>query len=366
MMNNQEARTGSFEVKDAVQQRVLHARRMSPAQARSVMDQIMNGGATPAQVGAFLVALRVLEPGVDEIVAFVNTMKEHAFRISPRVTGRLVDTCGTGGDAFKTINISTLAALVAAAAGLPVAKHGNRGVTSPCGSADLLEAFGVNVMAEPGVVEEAIGTTGIGFMFAPVFHPAMKHVVVPRREIGIRTVFNVLGPLTNPAGAKAHVMGVFDTSIMDMMARVLKETGVEHFFIVHAALGADELLPCGKNDVISMIDGDIELLQLAAADFGLEERPVDSFVTPSSVDGMIRESVDMLNGRGPPPLVDAVAMNAAAALHVGGKVGDLPSATVMAREVLESGATIETLERLVIASGGDTGRFERVTRGRAT
>ena len=182
--------------------------------AQQSMREIMGGEATPAQIGAFLTALRMKGETIDEITALAMVMREHAVRINPHVNGRTVDTCGTGGDLVKTFNVSTTAALVASGAGVPIAKHGNRSVTSKCGSADVLEAMGVNLNAPPSVVQRAIEEVGIGFMFAPAFHPAMKNAIIPRREIGVRTVFNILGPLTNPANATAQVLGVYDPNLV--------------------------------------------------------------------------------------------------------------------------------------------------------
>lgn len=198
---------------------------LSRQESKDAMKTIMSGEATPSQIGAFLTALRIKGESVEEISEFAKVMREFASTIHPRVDGTLVDTCGTGGDSLKTFNISTIAAFVVAGAGVPIAKHGNRSVTSKCGSADVLEALDVKIDLTPKEVEKIIEQVGIGFMFAPVFHGAMKHAIGPRREIGIRTVFNVLGPLTNPANANAQLLGVFDEGLTEKLAGVLKDLG---------------------------------------------------------------------------------------------------------------------------------------------
>ncbi len=280
-------------------------------------------------------------------------MKDNARKIAPDTGSICIDTCGTGGDTLKTTNISTLSALVVAGAGVPVAKHGNRSVTSACGSADILEHFGVNIMADPAIVEKSINTRGIGFMFAPVFHPAMKNVLVPRREIGLQTVFNVLGPLTNPATVTGQVLGVFDFKIADMMARVLHANGMVRFFIVSNEFGADELLPCGKNHVLRSMGSGIEELVFTAGDFGLQEVPREAIPDIHGKEEAIKAFIGVLNGNERVhALRDAVLMNAALGIIAGGKTRDMTIAVEIARDSLSSGKALDKLFQLVEATGG--------------
>nr|MDO8117835.1 anthranilate phosphoribosyltransferase [Candidatus Sigynarchaeota archaeon] len=340
-------------VQKMIHKRILHHETSSAEEAYTAMQMIMNENATQAQIGAFLVALKVLEPTIDEVSAFVRCMKDNARKISPTTGGACIDTCGTGGDALKTTNISTLAALVVAGAGIPVAKHGNRSVTSACGSADILEHFGVNIMADPATVEKSIDTFGIGFMFAPVFHPAMKNVVVPRREIGLQTVFNVLGPLTNPATITGQILGVFDFNIADMMARVLQANGISKFFIVNNECGADELLPCKKNRVLRASGSKIDTLVLYASDFGLSEVSRDAIPDIHGKEEAIQAFIGVLSGNERfHALRDAVLMNAALGIIAGEKTNDIITAVEIARESLSSGKALDKLFQLVEASGG--------------
>ncbi|MEM3162435.1 MAG: anthranilate phosphoribosyltransferase, partial [Candidatus Bathyarchaeia archaeon] len=219
---------------------------LSYREASESMKEIMSGEATPSQIAAFLTALRMKGETVEEIMAFASVMRSFCHKINPRVSGRLVDTCGTGGDRIKTFNVSTAAAFVVAGAGVPVAKHGNRSVTSKSGSADVLEHLGLNLNVPHETVEKAIEKIGVGFMFAPMFHPAMKHAAGTRREIGIRTVFNILGPLTNPAMANAQVIGVYDAGLVDKMAHVLRGLGLQEAMVVHGLDGLDEISTVGE------------------------------------------------------------------------------------------------------------------------
>ncbi len=348
-------------IKEAIQKKIVERKALDPAEAYAAMRDILLGNATPAQVGAFLVALKVHEPGTAEVAAFVRCMKDFGNKIHPASNLPIVDTCGTGGDTLKTINISTLSALVAAGAGVIIAKHGNRSVTSACGSADILEHLGVNVMAQPTAVEQSINKTGIGFMFAPVFHPAMKYAAGPRKEIGLRTVFNVLGPLSNPAGATGHVLGVYDEELAMLMASVLIDAGVKRFFIVHNEHGADELLPAGKNHVHErMKNGTLKVQVLEAKDFGLPEAPLSDLMIGQSKETGMHTFVEILKGAGPRALVDAVLMNSALAIIAGEKVSDLKEAVGLARTSLESGAALGKLRQLVQESGGSVEQFQKI------
>ncbi len=347
-------------IKEAIHKKIVERKALDPEEAYAAMRDILLGNATPAQVGAFLVALKVHEPDTAEVAALVRCMKDLGNMIHPATDRPVVDTCGTGGDTLKTINISTLSALVAAGAGVTIAKHGNRSITSACGSADILEHFGVNIMATPSTVEKSIREAGIGFMFAPVFHPAMKNAAGPRKEIGLRTIFNVLGPLTNPAGASGQVLGVYDEGLAPLMASVLVDAGIKRFFIVHNEHGADELLPAGKNQVFERLaDGKVAARPLEAADFGLPAASISDLMVNKDKETGIRMFSEILKGAGPKALVDAVLMNSALAIVAGEKATDIKEAVKLARASIESGAALGKLRKLVEASGGSVPQFEK-------
>ena len=312
-------------------------------QAAQVMQEIMEGEATPAQFGAFVTALRLKGETVDEIVGLARTMKAKAI---PVITdGLVVDTCGTGGDGSHTFNISTTAAFVAAGAGLKVAKHGNRAVSSQCGSADVLEALGVKIDLNAEQVQRCLKEVGIGFMFAPVFHPAMKYAAVPRREIGIRTVFNILGPLTNPAGAKAQVLGVGDESLIEKLALVLQGLGCQHALLVHGEDGLDEITITGKTHVCELKNGRIKRYAVSPKDFGLSRASPDSIKG-----GDTKANADFLRNILAGALVpqrDVVLMNAAAALVVGDKAKTFQQGVAIAKEVIDNGKASAKLDQLI-------------------
>ena len=289
-------------------------------------------------------------------------MKDHAMQISPKIQGTLLDTCGTGGDVLKTFNISTLSALVAAGAGIPVAKHGNRSVTSHCGSADVLEQAGVKIDAEPEIVENCITNANIGFMFAPVFHPAMKHVVIPRKEVGLRTVFNVLGPLTNPANAEGQILGVYTPEIMNLMGNTLQKTGVKRFFIVHNELGADEILPSGRNLILQYLGDTLESKVLKPEDFKMEECDKGELQVSMDKVQILKMFVKILKDEAPIRFKNAVLMNSALAVVAGSLTDELNEALVIARESLESGAALEKLKLMVSESTGELDQFYKFTR----
>jgi len=303
----------------------------------------MSGEATPAQFGAFVTALRLKGETVDEITGLATTMRSKAIPVT--VADTVVDTCGTGGDGSYTFNISTAAAFIAAGAGLKVAKHGNRAMSSQCGSADALEALGVRIDLNAEQVQRCLEDVGIGFMFAPVFHPAMKYAAAPRREIGIRTIFNILGPLTNPAGAKAQVLGVADGLLVDKLALVLQSLGSHHALVVHGEDGLDEITVTGKTQVCELKDGSIRSYSISSEDFGL---------SPSSLDklrgGTASENATLLRGildGAPGPQCDVALMNAAAALLAGDRVDTLQQGIALAREVIDSGHALVKLDQLI-------------------
>lgn len=347
-------------IKEAIQ--LLMDRKDLPSEhALQAMSEIMRGEATPAQIGAFLAALRMKGETVDEITAFALVMREHALRISPHINGRVVDTCGTGGDLVKTFNVSTTAAFVASGAGVTMAKHGNRSVTSKCGSADVLEEVGVNLNAPPSTVEKAIEQIGIGFMFAPSFHPAMKNAIIPRREIGIRTVFNILGPLTNPANANAQVLGVYDSRLVLPIAKVLQKLHLEEALVVHGVDGLDEISVIGKTRLARLKDEQISTTEIGPEDLKLQVAPATE-ISGFDVKQNARIMVDILRGdEKDSTRQQMVLANAAAALLVGGKAENLASGVEIGREAITSGKPYDKLRQLIRQTGGDESRLERQT-----
>jgi anthranilate phosphoribosyltransferase len=314
---------------------------------RSVMRLIMTGQATPAQVGGFLVGLRMKGETIDEIAAAASVMRELATHVE--VNGpHLVDTCGTGGDGASTFNISTTSALVTAAAGCRVAKHGNRSVSSRSGSADVLEAAGVRLDLTPSQVVACIERVGVGFLFAPRHHGAMKHAIGPRREMGIRTVFNLLGPLTNPAGAPNQVLGVFSDEWLEPLAHVLKQLGSEHVLVVHAEDGLDEISIAAPTRVAELNDGVISIYTIAPEDFDLPRAGLAVLAVEDAGQSlaMIRRVLENESG----PARDIVMLNAGAAIYAAGVVATLADGVARAREVLRNGRARETLEALIRVS----------------
>ena len=332
-------------------QKILHKTQagidLTEAEAETAVTQIMEGAASPEGVKDFLLALRRKGESLSEVVGAARAMRAHAAPI--RVDGReLLDTCGTGGDGLKTVNLSTLAALVAAGAGVPVAKHGNRSVTSACGSADLLEALGVVVDVEPAVVERCIKEAGFGFLFAPRFHPAMKVVAPIRKELRVPTIFNLLGPLTNPAGVRHQVVGVADPAKMELYAQALKELGAERFLVVHGADGQDEISTTGPTEVVEFngkIDPDrLARYTLVPETFGIQPARLEQLRGgPPSENARIAQEV--LAGRSG-PVREAVLFNAAAALYVAGIAGDIQAGFSLAAHSLDRGAAREVLEKV--------------------
>jgi len=345
-------------IKEAIS-KVVERRDLEPDEAELVMDDIMSGSATSGQIASFLTALRMKGETVEEIVSFAHAMLRYASVITPHVDEAMIDTCGTGGDRIKTFNISTISAFVAAGAGAVVAKHGNRAVSSKAGSADVLEALGLNLMLEPERVCECIETVGIGFMFAPVFHPAMKYALGPRREVGIRTVFNILGPLANPAKVTAQVMGVYDVLLVEKIAEVLEGLGVGHALVAHGLDGLDEISPIGETKIAELRDGKIITYSIYPEDFGLERAKVGE-IEGGDAEENAKIALDILKGR-KGARRNAVLMNAAAALVVGGLAADLKNGFELASLSVDSGEAYRKLEDL-IRFGGDESRLERFTR----
>ncbi len=308
------------------------------------MTEVMEGRTTPAQLGAFLAALRMKGETVDEVTGAARIMRQKATRVDAR-SPVIVDTCGTGGDGRKTFNISTTAAFVVAAAGLTVAKHGNRSVSSSCGSADVLESLGVNIDAPPLVVEECLQQIGIGFLFAPKLHGAMKHAIGARREISVRTIFNLLGPLTNPAGATAQLLGVYDPKLTEMFAGVLRNLGTKRAFIVHGSDGLDEATIAGETRVTELKDGTITTYNLDPVEFFGETFGGEDLTggDPAANGRITREILEGKDG----PRRKIVVLNAALAIMAGGKASTLREGMGVAEDCLDSGAARKKLQALV-------------------
>ncbi|TML54438.1 MAG: anthranilate phosphoribosyltransferase [Actinobacteria bacterium] len=323
---------------------MLDGHDLSRDEARSVMNEVMVGDATPAQIGGLLVALRLKGETVDEIAGCAEAMRAHVLAVKP-ARDDLVDTAGTGGDGARTINISTAAALVAAAAGAGVAKHGNRAVSSASGSADVLEALGFRLELPPARIERSIDELGFGFLFAPTHHPAMRHAAPVRRELAARTVFNVLGPLTNPAGARAQVVGVYAPSLVRTIAEVLAQLGARRAFVVHGAGGIDELSPAGPNLVCEVRDGNVHEREIDPLELGVPRCAQDELRggSPAENAEAIRAIFSGQNGG----RRSAVLLNAAGAIAAAGQARDLADGLGYARDAVDSGAAGERLEELI-------------------
>ncbi len=318
--------------------------------AEAVMGEIMSGDATPAQIGAYLMALRMKGETPEEIVGSAKAMREKAHTVPTNHTPDvLLDTCGTGGDKSGTFNISTTVAFVCAGAGVPVAKHGNRAATSKSGSADVLEALGVNINLTPEQVGKCVDEIGIGFLFARTLHPAMKHVAAPRKDLAVRTIFNILGPLTNPAGAKRQLMGVFTPDITDLMASVLGQLGAVSAMVVNGYGGLDELTVTGPNKVSHYQNGKVDTYELDPKALGFDSASIaDLYGGTPEVNAEILRGV--LDGSQRGPKRDIVLLNAGAALFVAGKTADIPGGVKLADEVLSGSKAVEKLDALIAKS----------------
>lgn len=329
-------------IKEAIQS-LVSGKSLTADEAAAVMDEIMEGQSTLAQFGAFVTALRCKGETVEEMVGMARTMRAKALPMA--TSGPVVDTCGTGGDGAGTFNISTAAAIVAAACGVRVAKHGNRAVSSKCGSADVLEALGVRIDLSPIEAAECLEQAGIAFMFAPVFHPAMKYAGLPRREIGIRTVFNLLGPLCNPAGATAQVIGVARRDLVLQMAMVLKELGSHHAMIVHGNDGLDEITVTGVTHICELKDGDLKCYDINPEDYGLPHYAAadikggDARWNAAAILRLLQGELGALR--------DATALNAAAALKAADVIDSLTEGINMATDAIDSGWALDRLEKFI-------------------
>ena len=325
---------------------IVSGRDLDAEEAANAMHEIMAGRATAAQIGAFLTALRVKGETVEELVGMARVMRRNSLKIE--VAGPLLDTCGTGGDGLGTFNISTAAALVAATVGLRVAKHGNRAASSACGSADVLEACGVRIDLQPKGVAACIEQVGIGFMFAQLFHPAMRHAAGPRREIGIRTAFNLLGPLTNPAGAQAQLLGVARRELGEQLAMVLGRLGTQRVLVVHGEDGSDELSLTGPTTVWETRQRDVRSYTVTPEEVGLTRVPLAALKGAGPQEN--RVLMERVLGGEAGPLADAVALNAGGALLAGGAAQDLREGVQEAQKVLHSGEPLRKLQIFAAAS----------------
>ena len=340
-----------MELREAIG-RCIERRDLSTEEMTEVMRAIMTGGATPAQVAGFLVALRMKGETVAEIAAAASVMRELAAGVDISGLAHTVDIVGTGGDGSGTFNVSTTSMFVAAAAGCHVAKHGNRSVSSKSGAADVLEAAGVRLDLSAEQVARCVREVGVGFMFAPGHHSAMRHAIGPRRELGVRTLFNVLGPLTNPAGVPNQLLGVFSAELLEPLALVLQRLGSQHVLVVHARDGLDEISIADSTDVAELRDGEVRTYSLSPEDFGLKRAPLEAIRVTDPV-----ASLDLLRGvlaGRPGPARDIVLLNAGAAIYAAGRADSLAAGVTAAGQALDSGEAQRRLERLVALTASFT------------
>jgi anthranilate phosphoribosyltransferase len=327
----------------------MSGRDLTAVEAETVFDSFMSGAASPAQMAAFLVALRVKGAAPGEVAGGVRALRRAMVPVTVEDPDALVDTAGTGGGGVTTFNISTAAALVAAGAGVRMAKHGNRSFTSRSGSADVLEALGVRIDLSPEAMGEILQEVGIVFMFAPLLHPAMRHVAPVRRELGVTTVMNILGPLTNPAGARRQVVGVADPALLDLIVRALQELGHHRAFVVHGAPGMDEISPVGATDVAELVEGEVRRHRVTPEELGLPMGSVEDLAGGEPADNA-RVIIRVLDGSLGSAARTAVVMNAAAAIYAGGLVESLVEGVRRAQESIDAGAARAKLEALKEAS----------------
>ena len=338
-------KNGTASIKGAIA-KLIGQQNLTEEEAETAMTLIMHGEASPAQIGSFITALRMKGETVAEITGCARAMRSSSVPVVPAKADDLVDTCGTGGDGAGTFNISTTAAFVVAGCGQPVAKHGNRSVSSKSGSADVLEALGVNLDLTPQQVADCIDRVGLGFLFAPKLHPAMKHAIGPRRELAVRTIFNILGPLTNPANANAQVLGVFDPDLTEPLAHVLGSLGSKAALVVHGSGGLDELTTSGPCRVSELRDGEVQTYQLDPESFGFTSAQFSDLVGGSAQENAVITRA-ILENEDQGARRDTVVLNAAAALMASGKAADLPDGIQLAQESIDSGAALRVLIDLV-------------------
>jgi anthranilate phosphoribosyltransferase len=330
----------------AIQQAIektINGEHLSLSESHAVASFIMEGSATDAQIAALLVSLRLKGETIDEVTGFARAMREKAAAVSCNPQG-LVDTCGTGGDKSGTFNVSTVSAFVAAGAGSRVAKHGNRSVSSQCGSADLFKELGVKIELSPDQMGRCIDETGIGFLFAPLLHPAMKYAIGPRREMGIRTIFNILGPLTNPAGAKRQLLGIFDPNLTEPIASVLQQLGSEHVMVVHGE-GLDEITLTGETRVSELKDGNVKTYSIKPEDFGFRKISIDE-IRGGDPTVNAQMAMAILGGKEKGAKRDLVVLNAGAAIYVSGVAESIEKGVEKATESIDSGKALTVFEKL--------------------
>lgn len=341
-----------MDIKNAIGQ-VITGNDLTEEQMLGVMNEIMSGDATPAQIGAFITALRMKGETVDEITGAVKVMRNKATRIETGIDtstgGIVVDTCGTGGDGSGTFNVSTASAFVVAGAGITVAKHGNRSISSKCGSADVLEALGVELGISPASVSKCIQQVGIGFLFAPALHGAMKHAIGPRKEIGVRTIFNILGPLTNPAGANVQVLGVFDKALTEPLARVLGKLGSKRALVVHGEGNLDELTVTGSTQVSEVMGSEVSTYIVLPEDVGLSRHTLAELKGGDTAEESAEQLRTVLSGEKGAKR-DMVLLNSGAALMAAGECRDLTGGVKLAGEIIDNGRALEKLDSLVALS----------------
>lgn len=324
-------------------QKIIERENLTEKEAEEAMIEIMSGKVTPSQLGSFLTGLRMKGETATEIAVFAKAMRKFAKKIKPKVEGLLVDVCGTGGDKFKTFNISTTAMFIISGAGIPIAKHGNRAITSKCGSADVLEELGINLNLEFKKIKESIEKIGIGFLFAPLHHLAMKYVMPTRKELGIRTIFNILGPLINPANAQAQLMGIFDPHLTEKLAEVFKLLGLKQAMVVYGEPGLDEISNLGKTKISEWRNGKIKTYWIQPEDFGLKRTKIKNLIGGGRKENakILR---DILSNREKGVKRDIVLLNAAAGIVIGNKAKNLKEGFRIAKNVLESRKAIQKFE----------------------
>ncbi|MCP8307351.1 MAG: anthranilate phosphoribosyltransferase [archaeon] len=347
-------------IKEGIQ-KIIDGKDLSYLEAQAIMKELMSGNATNAQIASLLTALRIKGESIEEISAFAKVMRDFCLKIHPHVNKRIIDIVGTGGDRIKSFNVSTTASFIVAGAGVVVAKHGNRSFTSKCGSADVLEKLGYKLDTEPSIVEKSIEQIGIGFMFAPRFHPAMKYALEPRREIGIRTVFNILGPITNPADANGYLLGVYERKLTKLMASVLKNLESEEAMVVHGLDGLDEVSTIGKTEVAWLKGGEISIMELSPKDFDVRLANQDE-IAGSNPDESAEIVFRILNGlysKGDPKM-DIALVNAGTGIIVGGLADKFDKAMELAYESIKSGFAYKKLKMMVKFCNGSMEKLEEL------
>ncbi|WP_456401378.1 anthranilate phosphoribosyltransferase [Persephonella sp.] len=325
--------------------KITENRDLSAGEMKDLFNGLMDGKLTDAQIGAVLTGLKMKGETVEEISSAAEIMREKSVKVNIKDKSNLIDTCGTGGDKIDTFNVSTITAFVIAGAGLKVAKHGNRSVSSKCGSADIMEALGIKIDLTPEKTAEAIESIGLGFLFAPIYHPAMKNVIRQRQEIGIRTIFNILGPLSNPAGAKYQLLGVYDEKLVEPIGRVLSSLGIKKAYVVHGLEGLDEVSITTKTAVAEVNEGEIEIYYVKPEDFGLKSASLND-IKGGDLEVNLEIALNILEGKDRSPKTDFVAINAGFALHAGGRTSSIQEGIELAKETIYSKKAFDILEKL--------------------